>query len=61
VLNALWKKFGVPLSMAKHYYNIEVVTEIPWDEDDINDVEGSLRAGDLGVLRVVTEYVDSEG
>jgi hypothetical protein len=47
--------------MAKHYYNIEVVTEIPWDEDDINDVEGSLRAGDLGVLRVVTEYVDSEG
>lgn len=47
--------------MVKHYYNIEVVTEIPWDEDDVNSVESSLRGADVGVLRVSTEYVDSEG
>lgn len=47
--------------MAKHYYNIEVVTTIAWDEDDVDDVEELLRRADLGVIRVVTEYVDSEG
>lgn len=47
--------------MAKHYYNIEIVTSIPWDEDDVDDAEELLRRADLGVTRVNTEYVDSEG
>lgn len=47
--------------MAKHYYNIEIVTSIALDEDDINSLESSLVSADLGVVRVATEYVDSEG
>lgn len=47
--------------MAKHYYNVEVVTEILLDEDDILDLELLIGSTDLGVKRVTTEYVDSEG
>lgn len=47
--------------MAKHYYNIEVVTSVLLDEDEIEELEELIKkfAGDWH--RVSTEYVDSEG
>lgn len=47
--------------MAKHYYNIELVTRTALDEDEIQDLEELIKrfAGDY--FRVATEYVDSEG
>lgn len=47
--------------MAKHYYNIELVTRLPLDEDEVQDLEEVIKryAGDW--VRVSTEYVDSEG
>ena len=47
--------------MAKHYYNIEVVTTKPLDEAEVQDLEELIKrfAGDWA--RVTTEYIDSEG
>lgn len=47
--------------MAKHYYNVEVVTSAVLEEEDITDLEELIKrfAGDWA--RVTIEYVDSEG
>jgi hypothetical protein len=47
--------------MAKHYYNIEVVTSEFFDEEAIEDLEELVKrfAGDWA--KVSIEYVDSEG
>lgn len=45
--------------MAKHYYNIELVTTAPLDEDEIQELEDLLRA--RYAWKVTTEYIDSEG
>lgn len=48
--------------MAKHYYNVEVVTGDVLDDEDIQELEATIRlSSGLPVVRVSTEYVDSEG
>lgn len=51
--------------MAKHYYNIEVVAAGFLDEEDIDDLETTIKqtvAGLTGAYpKITTEYVDSEG
>lgn len=47
--------------MAKHYYNIEVVSGAFLEEEEIAEVEEAIKRV-VGVSsRVSTEYVDSEG
>lgn len=47
--------------MARHYYNIEVVSGAFLEEDEIADIEEAIKRL-VGVsTRVTTEYVDSEG
>lgn len=62
-----WTKYSHRLSkridrVAKHYYNIEVVTAVPLDEEEISELEELIKryTGDYW-SRVSTEYVDSEG
>lgn len=47
--------------MAKHYYNVEVVTSSVLEEEDVAELEELIKrfAGDWS--RVSIEYVDSEG
>lgn len=46
--------------MAKHYYEIEFVSPVFLEEDEIQELE-ELIANKVGAKRVTTEYVDSEG
>lgn len=47
--------------MAKHYYNIEVVTSALLDEDEVQDLEELIKRFSGDWSRVTIEYVDSEG
>lgn len=51
--------------MARHYYTIEIVVEDTLDEDDVYTVEEQLenilRAQGSALIRISTEYIDSEG
>lgn len=47
--------------MAKHYYNIELVTRTTLDEDEVQDLEELVKRFVGDYHRVTTEYVDSEG
>lgn len=45
--------------MARHYYQIDLTTSVPLEEEEIQEIEDLLRA--KYAVRVFTEYVDSEG
>lgn len=57
--NALWKRLESQL--AKHYYNIELVTRVPLDEDEVQELEDVIKKYTGDWFRVSTEYIDSEG
>lgn len=46
--------------MARHYYSIEVVTDVVLDEEELQEWERTLESYP-GVIRALIEYVDSEG
>lgn len=47
--------------MAKHYYNIELVSGVFLEEEEITEIEETIKRV-VGVsTRINTEYVDSEG
>ena len=46
--------------MAKHYYQIDVVTNTPLEEEELEELERTIKSYP-GVTRVFAEYVDSEG
>jgi hypothetical protein len=52
-------------TVAKHYYSIELVSDVMLDEDDMADTEDMIRrvldGRDVAVIKINTEYVDSEG
>lgn len=47
--------------MAKHYYNVEIVSSVFLDEEDVADLEEAIQRVVGSASRVNTEYVDSEG
>lgn len=55
-----WHPGLIGRSVAKHYYNIELVMPIPLEEDEVQQIEEALAVM-TGAKRITTEYVDSEG
>jgi|GraSoiStandDraft_51_1057287.scaffolds.fasta_scaffold7105239_1 hypothetical protein len=47
--------------MAKHYYQIDLVTTQALEEEEILDLEEAILKVHPAMERVFAEYVDSEG
>lgn len=53
--------------MAKHYYNIELISSVFLEEEEIAEIEEALHrtltsaTDGRGIGRTLIEYVDSEG
>lgn len=47
--------------MSRHYYNIELAVPRLLSEEDVQEIEETLRLATDRSARITTEYVDSEG
>lgn len=47
--------------MAKHYYQIDLVTTQALEEEELLDLEEAIQKSHPAIGRVFVEYVDSEG